>query len=138
MPKISAAMLAAWAKASENDPPPDPADMREMATGVSREYPNLQTLVAQTHAHQVNWTRGTRWEKLHWDGTIYTAEPINETATAAMLDSFDDWQRETKYQRGTVWANHVAQARILDGELVVLVKAETRAGARQERKEANR
>jgi len=137
MPKITAALLAAWQKASANDPPPNPRLIAEERTQISYEYPDLQRLIEATGARQIMSRRGTRFERLHWNGPIFAARPRDRgTAAAAILDGFEDWTRQPSKADRKVWHNRAAQACLLDGELIVAVTVEAMAVNRQMREEA--
>jgi len=137
MPKITAALLAAWQKASANDPPPNPRLIAEERTQISYEYPDLQRLIEATGARQIMSRRGTRFERLRWDGPIFTAQPADRGAAAtAMLDGFDDWTRQPSKPDRKIWHNRVAQTCLLDGELIVAVTVEAMAVNRQMPEEA--
>lgn len=127
MPKITAALLDAWAKASANDPPPDPIALRMHATGLRREHLAIADILNATGAQPVGWTRGTRFERLATTGKIYTCEPVNPSAIDALMAGRPGWEK-----RGESWHNHVARLRVKDNELIVHISQEAYSAYEEE------
>lgn len=106
---------AAW-QAITADPPPDPVAVLAAVHGYPRD---LEEVLLHFHTKPILWTRGTRFEQVAHAGWLAETTCVTDPATVdAYLATRPDWQR-----RGDIWYNHVAKARVLDNELIVLINS---------------
>ena len=105
-----------------NDPPVDPVAVFAYTRGVPR---GLAEVLLHFHTSAVLWTTGTRFEKVRKAGWGVELADASSADVDAYLSNRPDWE-----MRNGIWYNHVAKARALDGELIILIDyAATQAAA---------
>jgi hypothetical protein len=97
-----------------NDPPLDPIGIVACTRGLPRD---IAEILCHFHTQPVGWTTGTRFEavvKAGWD--VERNPNVDADDFATYMQRQPNWE-----QRGGIWYNHVAKARLLDDELIVLI-----------------